>query len=58
MITLEKKNQINKEVTNILHIVKYGSGIIPIKKELELKTNRILKKQSDLFWKLESKGNW
>lgn len=58
MITLEKKNKINKVVNDFLHIVKYGSGIIHLETDIELKMRRIFKKQSDLFWKLESKNNW
>lgn len=58
MITLEKKNQINKAVENFLRIIKFNSKAIPLRTELNLKMQRIFKKQSDLFWKLESKNNW
>jgi len=58
MITIEKQRAVTKAVSDFLHIIKFGSGIIRLETKLELKVNRIFQNQEKEFWRLEAKGNW
>lgn len=58
MINTEKRNKVNKAVHQFHHLIKYGSGIIRLETELDLRMQRIFKKQANLFWEMESKNKW